>query len=198
MKAVNLWRVLVQAGLEEAEARKRSDAFASAVKAGIGSGRFEVRGFGAFVIRQRAARAGRNPMTGEPIAIAAKTAAAFKASPGLKKALTGEPAAVKTPDKDLQWTVLELIKALATGGDEASVKVDGLGTFRKALRAARTGRNPMTGEAIQIAASAAVLFKADPGLLGSAPAAAAGAAGAAEGAEDEDEELDEAESEDDS
>jgi nucleoid DNA-binding protein len=195
VKAVNLWRVLVQAGLEEAEARKRSEALASAVKAGIGSGRFEVRGFGAFVIRQRAARAGRNPMTGEPIAIAAKTAVAFKASPGLKKALIGEPPAVKTPDKDLQWTVLELIKALASGGDEASVKVDGLGTFRKALRAARTGRNPMTGASIQIAASAAVLFKADAGLVGSEPASGAAAAGD-EGVEDEDEELDE-ESEDD-
>lgn len=188
MKAVNFWRVLVQAGLDEAEARKRSDALASAVKTGLASGRFEVRGFGAFVIRERAARAGRNPMTGEPIAIPAKTAVAFKASPGLKKALTGEPAAVKTPDKDLQWTVLELIRALTTGGDEASVKIDGLGTFRKALRAARTGRNPMTGEPIQIGASAAVLFKADPGLV-SASAAGASAAPAEADDADEDEEL---------
>lgn len=188
MKAVAFWRVLVAGGLDEAEARKRTNAFASAVKAGIGSGRFELRGFGAFTVKQRAARTGRNPVTGQPIAIPARAAVAFKPSPNLKKKLAGsaEELSIKTPDRDLQWTAMELVKALLTGGDDAQVKVEGLGTFRKALRAARTGRNPATGEEIQIAASSAVLFKADPSLSSLAPGAVAGATGGEEGDEDED------------
>jgi len=40
------------------------------------------------------------------------------------------------------------------------VQVPGLGSFALSDRAARTGRNPKTGEAIQIAASKNVRFKA--------------------------------------
>src|SRR5271170_2045149 len=41
-----------------------------------------------------------------------------------------------------------------------AVRVSGLGTFNVGARAAREGRNPQTGEAIQIAASKAVRFHA--------------------------------------
>ena len=41
-----------------------------------------------------------------------------------------------------------------------AVRVSGLGTFSVGARAAREGRNPQTGEAIQIAASKAVRFRA--------------------------------------
>ena len=44
-------------------------------------------GFGTFTVRERAARTGRNPRTGESIAIAASKAAAFKAGKALKDAL---------------------------------------------------------------------------------------------------------------
>jgi DNA-binding protein HU-beta len=40
------------------------------------------------------------------------------------------------------------------------VRVSGLGIFKVAARPAREGRNPQTGEAIQIAASKAVRFHA--------------------------------------
>lgn len=40
-----------------------------------------------------------------------------------------------------------------------SVSVNGFGTFKISERAAREGRNPMTGEKIQIAASKSVSFK---------------------------------------
>ena len=40
------------------------------------------------------------------------------------------------------------------------VRVSGLGTFNVGARAAREGRNPQTGEAIQIAASKALRFRA--------------------------------------
>jgi len=43
-----------------------------------------IGGFGTFETRQRAARSGRNPRTGESITIAAKNYPAFKAAKSLK------------------------------------------------------------------------------------------------------------------
>ena len=58
--------------------------------------------------------------------------------------------------------VLDTItKTLAGGG---SVSLVGFGTFQVKARAARMGRNPRTGEAIQIAASNVPGFKAGKGL----------------------------------
>ena len=54
-----------------------------------------------------------------------------------------------------------VIKALAAGEDVALI---GFGTFSVKERAARTGRNPKTGEEIQIAAAKAPIFKAGKGL----------------------------------
>lgn len=55
-------------------------------------------------------------------------------------------------------TIVERLKSGAT------VTVSGFGTFSVTERAARTGRNPQTGEAIQIAASKSPKFKAGKGL----------------------------------
>ena len=44
-------------------------------------------GFGTFSVRQRAARTGRNPQTGEQIQIAAARVPAFKAGKALKNAV---------------------------------------------------------------------------------------------------------------
>ena len=52
-------------------------------------------------------------------------------------------------------------RTLAQGG---SVSLVGFGTFSVKKRAARTGRNPRTGEAIQIAASNVPGFKAGKAL----------------------------------
>ena len=51
-----------------------------------------------------------------------------------------------------------LIKEELVKGND--VAVSGFGTFKKLERAARTGRNPQTGETIKIAASKSVKFKA--------------------------------------
>jgi DNA-binding protein HU-beta len=48
------------------------------------------------------------------------------------------------------------------GGDK--VNISGFGTFQISDRKARTGRNPKTGEAIQIAASRTAKFKAGKSL----------------------------------
>ena len=58
--------------------------------------------------------------------------------------------------------VLDAIQGtLANGG---SVSLVGFGTFSVKARAARTGRNPRTGEAINIKASNVPGFKAGKGL----------------------------------
>lgn len=44
-------------------------------------------GFGTFESRERSARTGRNPQTGEPLAIEAKTVPAFKPGKGFKDAV---------------------------------------------------------------------------------------------------------------
>ena len=43
-------------------------------------GKVTIKGFGAFAMKTRAAKQGRNPQTGEPLTIAAKTVMAFKQS----------------------------------------------------------------------------------------------------------------------
>lgn len=57
--------------------------------------------------------------------------------------------------------VLDAIAEGITGGELALV---GFGTFTVAERAAREGRNPQSGEAIQIAAKNTVKFKAGKAL----------------------------------
>lgn len=44
-------------------------------------------GFGTFSVRERAARTGKNPRTGEPLAIEASKTVAFKPGKGLKDAV---------------------------------------------------------------------------------------------------------------
>lgn len=47
-------------------------------------GKVSITGLGSFTVRQRAARTGRNPRTGESISIPAKKTVRFKASSALK------------------------------------------------------------------------------------------------------------------
>jgi len=54
--------------------------------------------------------------------------------------------------------MVEAITNAVKGGD--TVSIIGFGTFSVRERAARTGRNPKTGEEIQIAASKSPAFKA--------------------------------------
>ena len=54
-----------------------------------------------------------------------------------------------------------ITKTMARGED---VAITGFGTFRVAKRAAREGRNPKTGEKIQIAASVKPKFRAGKSL----------------------------------
>ena len=59
-------------------------------------------------------------------------------------------------------TLFDDIVAALKQGDK--VNISGFGTFAVSSRKARTGRNPKTGEAIQIAASKSAKFKAGKSL----------------------------------
>jgi integration host factor beta subunit len=56
--------------------------------------RVELRGFGAFSVRERAAREGRNPRTGERLAVEAKTVLHFKTGQLLDRILNDDPEAM--------------------------------------------------------------------------------------------------------
>lgn len=56
--------------------------------------RVELRGFGAFSVKERDARVGRNPRTGETVAVTAKRVPFFKTGKELRERLNeSEPAA---------------------------------------------------------------------------------------------------------
>jgi DNA-binding protein HU-beta len=57
----------------------------------------------------------------------------------------------------VEAVITSITAALKTGGE---VRLVGFGTFSVAARAATTGRNPRTGDAINIAASKQPKFKA--------------------------------------
>ena len=76
------------ADLTKAESNRAVDAvIASITKALKGGDAVTLVGFGTFQVRERAARTGRNPKTGEEIKIAAAKNPAFKAGKALKDAV---------------------------------------------------------------------------------------------------------------
>jgi len=80
--------VAKRAGVTKAEAARVLDAVISSITKALASGeKVTLTGFGTFEVRQRAARMGRNPQTGETIQIAAQRTPAFRAGKTLKDAV---------------------------------------------------------------------------------------------------------------
>lgn len=78
-------------------------------------------------------------------------------------AAVAEKAAMSKKDAEKALgAVLETITDALTDGER--VQLVGFGTFEVREREARTGKNPRTGEAIEIAASKAPAFKAGRAL----------------------------------
>ncbi len=76
------------AGLTKADAAKALDAVLSSISGTLASGeQVSLIGFGTFLVRDRAARTGRNPQTGAEIKIAAAKVPAFKPGKALKDAV---------------------------------------------------------------------------------------------------------------
>ncbi len=65
----------------EAAVKAFTDAVSDELKKG---GKVQLVGFGTFEVSERAAREGRNPLTGKPMKIAASKAPKFKAGKALK------------------------------------------------------------------------------------------------------------------
>ncbi len=76
------------AELSKTDAARAVDGIIGAITQALKSGdQVTVVGFGTFLVRQREARAGRNPRTGETIQIKASKVPAFKAGKALKDAV---------------------------------------------------------------------------------------------------------------
>jgi DNA-binding protein HU-beta len=80
--------VAEKTGLTKKDADKAVNALFEVVTETLADGeRVQVVGFGTFEVRDRAARKGRNPQTGEVIDIAAAKLPAFKAGKALRQAV---------------------------------------------------------------------------------------------------------------
>jgi DNA-binding protein HU-beta len=86
MKKADLVDVVAQQkNLQRQQVEITIDALIDAIADGLSKGeRIDLRGFGAFAVRESAARTGRNPQTGAPIEIAARRVPTFKAGKELR------------------------------------------------------------------------------------------------------------------
>ena len=81
----------------------------------------------------------------------------------IQKAL-GADATKRSSEEALDAVLSSIAKGVKK---DKKVQIIGFGTFEGKNRAARIGRNPKTGEALKIAASKSVGFKASAALKGS-------------------------------
>ena len=80
--------IAAKAGLTKADANPALEATLEGIQTGLKKeGKVTLVGFGTFSAKKRAAREGINPLTKQPLKIAAKTVASFKAGSKLKDAL---------------------------------------------------------------------------------------------------------------
>jgi DNA-binding protein HU-beta len=80
--------VSTQAELTQKDAAKAVDALLETISNTLAKEeKIQLIGFGTFEVRERAARKGRNPQTGEEIDIAASKVPAFKSGKELKEAV---------------------------------------------------------------------------------------------------------------
>ncbi|MGH1441232.1 MAG: HU family DNA-binding protein [Cellvibrionaceae bacterium] len=80
--------IAASADIPKAAAGRALDAMIEAVEGALKKGdSVALVGFGTFSVKERAARTGRNPQTGQPIEIAAATIPSFKAGKALKDAV---------------------------------------------------------------------------------------------------------------
>lgn len=77
-----------EAGLTKADASRALDAMQKGIEKSLKeSGKFTLTGFCTFTAKQKEEKTGRNPKTGEPVKIPARTAVTIKAGSKLKDAL---------------------------------------------------------------------------------------------------------------
>jgi DNA-binding protein HU-beta len=88
-KAELIGSVAEKAGMSKKDAEKAVNAVFASVSDALAKGeKVQLVGFGTFEVRERAARTGRNPQTGEEIQIAASRVPAFRAGKALKDSVS--------------------------------------------------------------------------------------------------------------
>lgn len=81
--------VVEKTGLAKKDAVAAVDALLETIESSLAANeKVQIIGFGTFEVRERAARKGRNPQTGEDIEIPASKTPGFKAGKQLKDAVT--------------------------------------------------------------------------------------------------------------
>jgi nucleoid DNA-binding protein len=81
-------RIAQEADVPTSEAQRHFEAFEKVVTEALKSGEeVQITGFGKFSVKERKAREGRNPQTGQKMRIAAQKVPAFSAGNALKEAL---------------------------------------------------------------------------------------------------------------
>jgi DNA-binding protein HU-beta len=81
-------RIAEEAGVPKSEAQKHFEAFEEVVTEALKAGEeVQITGFGKFSVRERKAREGRNPQTGQKMRIAAHKIPSFSAGNALKEAV---------------------------------------------------------------------------------------------------------------
>lgn len=81
-------KVAEKSGLSKKDSEKAVNAMIDAIGEALAQGdKVSLVGFGTFEVRERAPRTGRNPQTGEEIAIPATKVPAFKAGKALKESV---------------------------------------------------------------------------------------------------------------
>ena len=86
-------------GMNKKDAKDMVDAFFDEIRSALESGRtVKLSGFGNFQLRDKAQRPGRNPKTGEEIAITARRVVTFHASQKLKEAVAKTHPSLREPN----------------------------------------------------------------------------------------------------
>ena len=84
-KATLIAKIAEKAELNKKQAEAALNAFTDTIAEALKAGdKVQMMGFGTFEVKERAARIGRKPSTGETITIPAKKTPAFKAGKGFK------------------------------------------------------------------------------------------------------------------
>ncbi|WP_053980667.1 HU family DNA-binding protein [Marinagarivorans algicola] len=82
--------IAASADISKAAAGRALDAVTESITNALKDGdQVALVGFGTFLVKERAARTGRNPQTGQPIEIAAANIPTFKPGKALKDAVNG-------------------------------------------------------------------------------------------------------------
>lgn len=99
-KADLVAKVAEKSGVTKKDAEKAvAGIFAAVQEALVAGDKVQVLGFGTFEVKERAARTGRNPQTGEELQIAASKNPSFKPGKALKEVVNVKPAKGKKKAK---------------------------------------------------------------------------------------------------